>query len=188
MKKLLLLLLFIPLVSFGQDLTALPFTVENDFKYLNKESFRELIIAAQDKNLEWNNEQIIQYQNQISDVNTFFFIKQMKNDNLNYDEHITIMDVSGKINFSLNEAYAKEVLRRMKEKFASQKKTKIISSDSGLEYLINHPYIYWECLINPGWVDIEKYNKGLIININQKHFLINIVSINKISLGNYIKL
>lgn len=172
-----------PLLCFGQELS---FKINSEYIFLSKSIYQELALEGQSDNLKWHLAQMEQYKSQIFDLNTFFYVKNNEGE-LDWNNHITIIDVSTQ-SIELSNDYAISVLKSITNKLSIIEGNNLLQRDSGIDNIDGYKYMFWKFVAKVKWEESPKYFMGCIIKYKTETFNININSDDNITLENLITL
>ena len=108
MKKLLLLLLIVPILGFGQVCSDLD--INEKFKLINENNFLDVAASGLIINAEWNKNKTINWLKELSNTNSKLYIPIDKKGLLNWDFNLIITpgdNIFGEINNEVGEALCK---------------------------------------------------------------------------------
>ena len=183
MKKL-ILLLFIPLVSFGQN-NNISIEVNKNYKLVTNDLMESIFSEV---NNEYNYISDLEKENLFlrnRQANSKYYIEK-QSENYNFSNNILLLEQDIIL---ITEEYAKQLVEKGTDELEKSGYT-IKSYDSGLDFLNGAKYIFWEFSAkNPSIKTTQsEYHFGMIIQYIFSQYYISINSTDKIDFKNFINI
>ena len=185
MKKL-LIILFIPLLSFGQN-NNISIEVNKNYKLVTENLMDSIFSKA---NNEYNFISDSEQENlllKIRQKNSRYYVEK-QSEYYNFSNNILLLELN-QDRILINQEYAKDIVEKATDKLEKSGFT-INSYDSGLDYLNGAKYIYWEFSAKNPSIKItqSEYQFGMIIQHIFSQYYISINSSDKIDFKNFINI
>lgn len=165
----------------GQNV-EIPITISKNYVLMDEFSYKKAIREAQLNHLFLSSEQIAEYESKINSVDSDFYFLRDLNQEYNFDEHITIVDMTP---FFYNNKFDRSLAAWIENSVADElsKNGEVIFSNSGIDKYLGVNNFLFVDIIAEFLFESElkvKFTKAIILESGNKYFFITTTSLSPI--------